>query len=296
MNKIKLLATASLFLTAAIWGLSYSAQSEAMKSMPALSFVFLRYVIGSVMVLPALFFRGKKPDRKLIYGGIACGFCLAGGEIIQQFGLLYTSAGKAGFLTALYVIMIPLIGVFINQKSDWKIWTASVMSVAGAYLLCSDGTLNNFGNLGDGLMVICALFFAFQFIAIAKFAPEADTLQLAAVQFITVAVISGIATLISGEKCSWNNIMAGIQPLLYCGVVAIGFACTLQVVAQKYLHPATVSIILSTASVFAVIWGWWLLNEHYSLMNLIGCAIIFGAVVLVQLPSRSNGTEQPHAG
>ena len=295
MNKVKILATASLFLTAALWGLSYSAQSEAMKSMPALSFVFLRYVIGSVLVFPALFLRGRKPDRKLILGGAACGFCLAGGEIIQQFGLLYTSAGKAGFLTALYVIMIPVIGVFVNRKSDWKIWTASVLSVAGAYLLCSDGTLNNFGNLGDGLMVICALFFAFQFIAIAKFAPEADTLQLAAVQFITVAVISGIATLISGEKCSWENVMAGIRPLLYCGVVAIGLACTLQVVAQKYLHPATVSIILSTASVFAVIWGCWLLDEHYSLLNLIGCAVIFGAVVLVQWPARSKGTEQPHA-
>ena len=295
MDKIKILATASLFLTAAIWGLSYSAQSEAMKSMPALSFVFLRYVIGSALVFPALFFRSRKIERKLIYGGIACGVCLAGGEIIQQFGLLYTSAGKAGFLTALYVIMIPLIGVFINQKSDWKIWTASLLSVAGAYLLCSDGTLNSFGNFGDVLMVICALFFAFQFIAIAKFAPEADTLQLAAVQFITVAVISGIATLISGEKCSWENVMAGVWPLLYCGVIAIGFACTLQVVAQKYLHPATVSIILSTASVFAVIWGWWLLDEHYSPLNLIGCAIIFAAVVLVQLPSRSDHAKLLHA-
>ena len=294
MNKIKILATASLFLTAAIWGLSYSAQSEAMKSMPALSFVFLRYMIGGILLLPALFFRGGKCDRKLICGGIACGVCLAGGEIIQQFGLLYTTAGKAGFLTALYVIMIPLIGVFIHQKSDWKIWTASVLSVAGAYLLCNDGTLNSFGNLGDGLMVICALFFAFQFIAIAKFAPEADPLQLAEIQFVTVAVISGIATLISGEKCSWNSVMAGIRPLFYCGVIAIGFACTLQVVAQKYLHPATVSIILSTASVFAMIWGWLLLNENYSPLNLIGCAIIFAAVVLVQLPSRSNGSGQPN--
>ncbi len=295
MNKIKLLATASLFLTAAIWGLSYSAQSEAMKSMPALTFVFLRYLIGSALVLPSLFFRDRKPDKKLLYGGIVCGICLAGGEILQQFGLLFTSAGKAGFLTALYVIMIPVIWVFFNQKSEWKIWTAALLSVAGTYLLCSDGTLNNFGNPGDGLMLICALFFAFQFIAIAKFAPEADTLQLAAVQFITVAAISGTATLFSGEKCSWNNIVAGMQPLLYCGVVAIGFACTLQVVAQKYLHPATVSIILSTASVFAVLWGRWLLNEHYSLMNLIGCAIIFGAVVLVQLPSRIKVAEQPHA-
>ena len=186
--------------------------------------------------------------------------------------------------------MIPLIGIFIRKKSDWKIWCASLLSVAGTYLLCSDGTLNHFGNLGDALMLICALFFAFQFIAIAKFAPEADALQLAAVQFCTVTVISGIATLIAGEKCSWNNICAGAGPLLYCGVIAIGFACTIQVAAQKYLHPATVSIILSTASVFALVWGCLLLNERYSLQNLIGCAIIFAAVILVQLPAtRSPG-------
>ena len=184
--------------------------------------------------------------------------------------------------------MIPLIGIFIRKKSDWKIWCASLLSVAGAYLLCSDGTLNNFGNFGDFLMLVCALFFAFQFIAIAKFAPEADALQLSAVQFFTVAVISGIATLIAGETCSWNSVVATMKPLLYCGVVAIGFACTIQVAAQKYLHPAVVSIILSTASVFAVIWGWWLLNEHYSLLNLIGCGIIFSAVVLVQLPSADS--------
>ena len=284
MKKINILATASLFLTAVIWGLSYSAQADAMESMSALLFVFLRYLLGCAMLLPVIFLKGKKPDRKLICGGIACGFCLAGGEILQQFGLLYTSAGKAGFLTALYVIMIPLIGVFIRKKSNWKIWCASLLSVAGTYLLCSDGTLNNFGNLGDGLILLCALFFAFQFIAIAKFAPEADALQLAAVQFFTVAVISGIATAIAGERCTWSGVVATAWPLLYCGLIAIGFACTIQVAAQKYLHPATVSIILSTASVFAVIWGWLLRHEQYSLQNLIGCAIIFSAVVLVQLP------------
>ena len=295
MKNVKIIATASLFLTAVIWGLSYSAQAEAMKSMTALPFVFLRYLIGSAMLLPAIIFLRKKPDKNLIRGGILCGFCLAGGEILQQFGLLYTSAGKAGFLTALYVIMIPLIGIFIRKKSDWKIWCASLLSVLGAYLLCSDGTLNNFGNFGDFLMLVCALFFAFQFIAIAKFAPEADALQLSAVQFFTVAVISGIATLIAGESCTWNSVVATMRPLLYCGVVAIGFACTIQVAAQKYLHPAVVSIILSTASVFAVIWGWWLLNEHYSLLNLIGCGIIFSAVVMVQLPSADAPGKAPSA-
>ena len=284
MKNARIAATASLFLTAVIWGLSYSAQAEAMKSMTALPFVFLRYLIGSAMLLPAVFLR-KKPGRELIRGGVLCGICLAGGEILQQFGLNYTSAGKAGFLTALYVIMIPLIGIFIKRRSDWKIWCASLLSVAGAYLLCSDGTLNNFGNFGDFLMLVCALFFAFQFIAIAKFAPEADALQLSAVQFSTVAVISGVASLLAGEGIAWRSVTATAGPLLYCGVVAIGIACTVQVAAQKYLHPAVVSIILSTASVFAVIWGWLLLGERYSLLNLIGCGIIFSAVVLVQLPS-----------
>ena len=288
MKKYHLLATASLFLTAAIWGLSYSAQAEAGKTMPALSFVFLRYLIGSVMLLPGIFVMRRPPDRSLFTGGFLCGICLAGGEILQQFGLLYTSAGKAGFLTALYVIMIPLIGIFIRRKSSWKIWSASLLSVAGTYLLCSDGTLHNFGNLGDALMLMCALFFAFQFIAIAKFAPQADALQLAAVQFVTVAAISGAAALIAGEKCGADCVISTVKPLLYCGVVAIGFACTIQVAAQKYLHPATVSIILCTASVFAVIWGCLLLGERYTVLNLIGCAIIFAAVVLVQLPSKNG--------
>ena len=292
MKKANIIATASLLLTALIWGLSYSAQAEAMNTMQPLYFVFVRYLIGSLMLLPAILVMRKKPDKHLIPGGIACGVCLAGGEILQQFGLLYTTAGKAGFLTALYVIMIPVIGVFIRKKSDCKIWIASVVSVGGAYLLCSDGTLNSFGNKGDLLMVLCALFFAFQFIAIAKFAPKADALQLAAVQFFTVAVISGIAAPFAGESCSISSIVATTKPLIFCGVIAIGFACTVQIAAQKYVHPATASIVLSTASVFAVIWGWWLRDEKYSIANLIGCALIFAAVVLVQLPEKHKNIEK----
>ncbi len=287
MKKSNIAATISLLITAVIWGLSYSVQAEAMKSMQPLFFVFLRYLIGSAVLLPAIFFMKKTPDKKLLTGGIACGFCLAGGEILQQFGLLYTTAGKAGFLTALYVIMIPVIGVFIRKKSDWQIWCASLVSVAGTWLLCADDTMN-INNTGDILMLLCALFFAFQFIAIAKFAPQADALQLAAVQFFTVAVISGAAALIAGENCSWQSITSTAKPLLYCGVVAIGIACTVQVAAQKYVHPATASIVLSTASVFAVIWGWMLLGEKYSARNLTGCALIFAAVLLVQYRSNSR--------
>ncbi len=284
MNRYNILASAALVLTAVIWGLSYSAQADAMKSMQPLFFVFVRYMLGGLMLLPVIFLMKKKPEKQLFTGGIACGVCLAGGEILQQFGLLYTTAGRAGFLTALYVIMIPVIGIFIRKKSNWQIWLASIVSTAGAYFLCADDSMSKIGNVGDFLMLLCALFFAFQFIFIAKFAPKADALQLAAVQFFTVAVISGIAAVIAGESCSWNSIVSTVKPLLYCGLIAIGFACTVQVAAQKYVHPSTASIILSTASVFAVIWGWWLLDERYSVVNLIGCALIFAAVVLVQLP------------
>ena len=285
MKKSSIIAVASLLLTAAIWGLSYSAQAEAMKTMQPYFFVFWRYLLGGLILLPVILFNQKKPDKKLFTGGIACGVCLAGGEILQQVGLLYTSAGKAGFLTALYVIMIPLIGIFAGKKSNLKIWSAAVISAAGSWLLCSDSSFRSFGNTGDILMLLCALFFAFQFIAIAKFAPQSDALQLSAVQFFTVTVISGIAALIAGESSSLNSITATVKPLLYCGVIAIGFACTVQIAAQKYVLPATASIILSTASVFAVFWGWLLLNERYSPQNLFGCALIFSAVILVQLPS-----------
>ena len=287
MKNFNLLATAALILTAAIWGYSYSAQSEAMKTMPPLFFVCVRYLLGTLVLLPAIFLARKKPSGSLITGGILCGICLAGGEILQQFGLLYTTAGKAGFLTALYVIMIPIIGIFARKKPSWQIWCAALVSMIGTYLLCSDGTLHNFGNFGDLLVLICALFFAFQFIAIAKFAPEADAFQLAAVQFFTVAVISAIATVIAGENCSWQGVVNTAKPLLFCGLIAIGFACTIQVAAQKYVHPAVASIVLSTASVFAVLWGW-MLGEEYSLQNLIGCVLIFAAVLLVQLPAKGT--------
>lgn len=288
MKKLNRLAIILLFITAATWGLSYSAQAKAMDTMSPLMFVFLRYLLGSLMLVPAILFFRKRPDKKLVSGGIICGICLAGGEILQQFGLLYTSAGKAGFLTALYVIMIPVIGVFIHKKSTWLIWCASLLSIAGTYLLCSDDSFGTIGNFGDALMLICALFFAFQFIAIAKFAPGADALQLSAVQFATVAAVSGIAALIAGESCTFTNIVQTVRPLLFCGMIAIGIACTIQIAAQKYVHPATASIILSTASVFAVLWGWLLQNEHYSPMNLIGCGIIFAAVVLVQIPDKKR--------
>jgi drug/metabolite transporter (DMT)-like permease len=293
MNQSKT-AIAALILTAILWGLSYSAQADAMNYLQPLVFVALRYLLGTFMLLIAIAFTRKKAPAKpvdkkqLFIGGAACGVFLAGGEIIQQFGLLYTTAGKAGFLTALYVIMIPVIGIFLRKRTGLKIWSAAVISVVGSTLLCATGSdLLAIGNKGDILMILCALFFAFQFIAIAKYAPDAEALPLACIQFATVTVISAVAALAARESWQWQQITAAAYPLLYCGLIAIGIACTIQVAAQKYVHPATASIILSTASVFAVIWDICLNDQHYTIPNFIGCALIFFAVVLVQLPEKS---------
>ncbi len=288
-----ILSVAALLLTALLWGISYSAQAEAMNFLPPLFFVSLRYFIGSFLLLFPVLYRRHKAERKsvfnkkVLFSGIAGGFFLAGGEILQQYGLLYTSAGKAGFLTALYVIMIPVIEILLGKRSSLKIWSAALLSVCGTYLLCFNGEFNSItGNLGDVLILICALFFAFQFIVIGKYAQEVDALEFAGIQFFTVAVISGIAALLSGESCSVQQILKCSVPLWFCGGIAIGFACTVQVAAQKVVHPATASIILSMASVFAVLWGWLLRDEVYTPANLTGCAIIFAAVVMVELPER----------
>ena len=314
MNYQSFTAGIFLIITAMIWGLSYSAQSKAMDHLPPLFFVALRYLIAGVFVL--ILYWGRQllkrkeqsceqqeqlentasenvPDKKavrkfLLIGGVCCGFCLAGGEILQQFGLCYTTAGKTGFLTALYVIMIPVIGMFIHKKAKLKIWIAAVISLLGSFALCYTSDFGVIGNKGDVLVILCALFFAFQFIAIAKFAPEADALILSAIQFFTVAVISGILAFAVREQWTCQDIVLAAGPLIYCGIIAIGIACTIQVAAQKYVHPATASIILSMASVFAVIFGVLFLGERYSALNLVGCALILAAVIMVQLPEKKE--------
>ena len=291
---MNIIALAALLLTAFLWGVSYSAQAEAMDHLSPLIFVSLRYFIGSFLLTVPILWRENRAGKsvpcstKIFYAGAASGFFLAGGEILQQFGLLYTSAGKAGFLTALYVIIIPLLEIFFGKKSSFKIWFAALLSVAGTYLLCCNGSESMAGNTGDVLILICALFFAFQFIIIGRYAPECDALKFSGIQFFTVAILSGVAALISGETCTLEQIVQCRIPLGFCGAVAIGFACTVQVAAQKVVHPATASIILSTASVFAVFWGWFWRNEIYSWANLLGCAIIFSAVVIVELPGKSK--------
>ena len=297
MKKDTVVGVSALLGAALIWGLAFSAQKTGMKYLSPEVFTCLRSFIGTAVLFPLIVVIGKIKNiplipkditerKNLVVGGIWCGVVLSFASTTQQYGLIYSSAGKAGFLTALYVIMIPVIGVFIRKKSSLLIWTAAILSVAGSYMLCFTGTWEAISNKGDFLMILCALFFAFQFIAIAKFAPDADTLQLSFVQFLTVAIISSAAALIAGESWSSSGICGAMAPLLYCGLIAIGLACTVQVGAQKYVHPATASIILSLASVFAVIWGCLLLGEKYSLLNLAGCAVILTAVILVQLPER----------
>ena len=282
-------ASIGLLLTALLWGLSYSAQSKAMESLQPLIFVSLRYILGAVTVFIPLLILRKFPEKKEWLYGSLCGIFLSGGEILQQFGLLYTEAGKTGFLTSLYVIFIPLFGLFAGKKTGKIVWLAAILSVAGAFLLSYNPAEKAFGNKGDLLVLLCAVFFAFQFMALAKFAPKMDALRLAFVQAVTVALLSGASSLIVGEVWQMKKILSGGVSLLYCGCLAVGVACTIQVAAQKFVSATACSIILSSASIFAVIWGILLLGEKYSPANLIGCLLILGGVILVQLPERKKG-------
>ena len=268
-----------------------------METLPPMYFMTLRYVIGSAMLILAIgaveLFRCKKNDgttaagaskfRELYLGGMICGFFMAGGEILQQYGLTRTTAGKAGFLTTLSIIMVPLLGIFFRRKPSAPVWVAAFMALGGSYLLCAPERNGSF-NIGDLLVLGCALFYAMQILAVSRYAPNTDALQLSCVQFVTVMVIGAIAAVVTGETLSCSGIIGGMEHLIFCGVFSSGIACTLQIAAQKRMHPATASIILSSESIFAVVGGAIILKEVLTKQQIIGCSLIFIAVILAQLP------------
>ena len=296
MNCKKIVSITALSVASLIWGLAFSAQRSAMEQLSPLVFMTLRSLIGSVAIASIILLNNiirkkKRPEtpaenkKSLIYGGFFCGIFLAVAGLLQQYGLCRTTAGKGGFLTALYIVIVPLLGLFFRKKATFHEWIAVFLSLAGSYLLCSPGE-NESINPGDLMIAGCAIFFAMHIIAVGSFAPDHDTLLLSCIQFITVTVIAATAAVTTGEKWCPANIQAAMLPLLFCGILSSGIAFSLQISAQKNLSPAAASIIMSLESVFAVLGGWLLLNESLSMQEKTGCAIIFAAVILSQLPPK----------
>ncbi len=288
--KTKALKTDLLMLiTAAIWGFAFVAQREGMETMGPFLFTGVRFLIGVVVLLPVIWFLSKKPlqnhkvevsTKKLVFAGTVAGLLLFGAISCQQVGLQYTTAGKAGFITGLYIFFVPLIGLFLGQKTGSGTWLGATIALVGLYLLSikEDFSIAE----GDLLQLICAVFFAAHVLVIGYLAKRMDTLKLSLVQYLVCGFIS-LFIAIAIEMISWDMIVATAIPLLYAGVMSTGIAYTLQVVAQQHTHSSHAAIILSLEGAFAVLGGWLILDEHLPARGLLGCALMLTGMFLSQL-------------
>jgi drug/metabolite transporter (DMT)-like permease len=278
-----------MLIAAAIWGFAFVAQREGMETMGPFLFSGVRFLIGVVVLLPVIWFLSKKPQqthkaevsaKKLIFAGTVAGLLLFGGISFQQVGLQYTTAGKAGFITGLYIFFVPLIGLFLGQKTGSGTWLGATIALFGLYLLSikEDFSIAE----GDLLQLICAVFFAAHVLVIGYLAKRMDTLKLSLVQYLVCGFIS-LFIAIAIEMISWDMIVATTIPLLYAGIMSSGIAYTLQVVAQQHAHSSHAAIILSLEGAFAVLGGWLLLDEHLPARGLLGCALMLTGMFLSQL-------------
>ncbi len=303
MKNKKTIASALLMLTSIIWGLAFVFQRVGMDSIEPITFNAARMTIGAIFVSVVSYLndlRTKKAeisaenseaDRKTtlkytLIGGSLCGIFLTAASITQQIGLVYTTAGKAGFITAMYMLLVPIFNLIIFKKSgSAKIWISVIIGMLGMYLLCMKESFSL--TLGDALVFLCAILFSGHILTCDNFAPKSDPIKMSAIQFIVTSVISWIIAFIT-EEPTVEKIVSAAIPILYCGILSGGVGYTLQIVGQKYTDPSSASLIMSLESVFAVIAGVLFLHEKMTLQEVLGCIIMFGAIILIQLPSKKE--------
>lgn len=278
-----------LIFTALIWGVAFVAQSVGGDAIGGFTFNGVRNLIGAAVLLPVIFFRKKytagsaeTTDRKTLWiGGICCGVLLCIASNFQQIGLLETSVGKAGFITAMYILIVPVLGLFMKKRPGIRVWIGVVLAVAGLYLLCM--TTEQFAlSRGDVLVLICAVVFSFHILTVDHFAPMVDGVKMSCIQFFVCGVLSMVPAFLF-ETPSVSGILAGWLPLLYAGALSCGVGYTLQIIGQKNLDPTIASLIMSLESVFSVLAGWVILHQTLSVRELLGCGLMFAAIILAQL-------------
>ena len=288
-----------LLLTATIWGVAFVAQSVSMDYIGGFTFNAIRNIIGAITLVPVILIFSKqnpaadqnpadrqKARKTLITGGICCGILLCLASNFQQFGIKYTTVGKAGFITACYIIIVPIIGIFLKKKCSPFIWIAVLLSLGGLYLLCiSPGEGFSIGK-GDTLVLICAVLFSFHILTVDHFSPLVDGVKMSCIQFLVCGILSGIPALIF-ENPNITDILQAWMPILYAGILSCGVAYTLQIVGQKGMNPTVASLIMSLESCISVIAGWLILGQNLSSREIFGCVLMFGAIMLAQLPQKS---------
>ncbi len=331
MNKIQMRQSLLLLLTATIWGVAFVAQSVGMEYVGPLTFSCVRSLLGGIVLIPCIWFLGrherashpgreisqyeagksqgeravqkekgkrdKGADRELLAGGMICGLLLCLASNFQQFGIAHTSVGKAGFITALYIVIVPILGLLFHKKCRPLIWLGVCLAVAGLYFLCMAGgdAQAAAGQIfpgipigkGDFLVFICALLFSGHILAIDYFTERVDGVKMSCIQFWVCGIVSGIGMFLV-EEPHFPAILMAWKELLYAGVMSCGVAYTLQIVGQKGMDPTVASLILSLESVISALAGLFILGQRLSGAEILGCILMFAAIVLAQLA----GTEK----
>lgn len=285
-----------LFLAACIWGMAFVSQSKGMDYMGPFTFTGVRSVIGSLVLVLYIFVSGRakkvkngEVDFKIaVKGGICCGLALTVATTLQQFGILYTSVGKAGFITTLYIIFVPIAGLLFRKKVPFVVWIAAVMAAVGMYLLCMTDSFTI--NSGDAFVFLCAVVFTVHILVIDHFSPKTDGVLISCIQFAVCGVVCTLAAVLF-ENPTLSGILSGIGTLLYAGVMSSGVAYTLQIIGQKHVNPTIASLIMSLESVVATVSGFVAFkigflttDQTLTVKQICGCIIVFSAVILVQLP------------
>ena len=286
-----------LMLCSFIWGFAFVAQSSG-SGMGAYSFLAGRSWLAVLVLIPTMYVfdalhrragapygwpKAKKNRKTLLTAGVVCGMFLFLASAAQQMGIILNpSTAKAGFLTAMYVVLVPVFGLALGRRNSARLWVSMVIAVAGLYLLCMK---NGFGSieLSDWLLLGCAVLFSFQIMAVDHFSPQMDGVRLSLVEFFVVSVESTVAALLF-EQPAMAEFVTYAGPILYCGVMSSGVAYTLQILGQRDLNPAVASLIMCLESVFSALGGWLLLHQNLSFRESTGCVLLFAAVVLAQLP------------
>lgn len=301
--KPKTRANLLLLLTAMIWGCAFAAQDVAADVLQPMSFNGSRMLLAALALVPLCWFSDRrairtgqgmawkqmdKQQRKtLLTGGICCGVMLALGSIFQQLGIsLGTGAGKAGFITALYIVLVPLAGLlFFRKKLGKLVWIAVALSVAGLYLLCMTGSLTI--EPGDGMLIICAACYCGHILVVDSFSRRTECIKMSCIQFAVTTIICFTGAFLF-ENPTWEAVRTCAVPIIYAGVFSGGVGYTLQILAQRDAEPAVASLLMSLESVFAVLAGWVILGDALSLRELLGCMMMMGGIVLAQLPQKTT--------
>ena len=275
-----------------IWGMAFIAQSVGMETIGPFTFQAIRCMLGVVFLFLVTFFFDWKigmraslqkwKSKKLWISGIICGTALFAATSLQQVGLVYTAPGKAGFLTAMYIVLVPVLGIFVHRKPGINAVVSVLLALVGLYLL----SFTDMGsiNIGDILLSGCALAFAVQILLIDRFAPDLDGLRLNCVQSLVVSLLSVPCIFLNRETVGLQTILDCWLPLCFAGIFSMGVAYSMQIIGQKRLDPTTASLIMSLESVFAALGGWLILHNTMTPSELTGCALVFAGVIVSQVP------------